>query len=103
MENMGTAKLKNGSEELKSLVLLTMISLRNLIETNPIAFYELVTKCRDDSHRLFGNTVEVLKRFVPTQDERGRVHESIKNIVLSAAEGDGLEMTLGSPFADEKK
>ncbi len=29
----------------------------------------------------------------------GRVHDSIRNIVLSAVEGDGVDMTLRSPLA----
>ncbi|MBD3330043.1 hypothetical protein GF354_00765 [Candidatus Peregrinibacteria bacterium] len=100
---MEAARLKNGSEEFKPLVQMTMASLSKLAETNPIAFYELVMKCREQGHELFGNTGEVLQSLALIQDERGTVHDSIRNVVLSAVEGDGLDMTLRSPFAEEGK
>ena len=89
-------KLKNGSEGVKALVSITMMSLESLIETNPVAFYELVMKCRDVNHRFFGNTGEVLQKLSLVQTD-GNVHDSIRNIVSSAVDGDGVDMTLGSP------
>ena len=84
-------KLKNGSEEAKGLVTITMLSLESLLKENPIAFYEFTMKCRDRQHTLFGNTEEVL-RDLALLEQRGSVHESIRNIVLSAVEGEGLDM-----------
>jgi len=92
---MKTLVLKNGSEEAEPLVKVTMMSLRNLMETNLIAFYELVCLCRDGKHQLFGNTGEVLGKFSLVSN--GQVHDSIRNIVLSAAEGEGLDMRLTNP------
>ncbi len=100
---MEATRLKNGSEEFKPLVQVTMASLSKLAETNPIAFYELVMKCRDQGHELFGNAGEVLKSLALIEDARGSVHDSIRNVVLSAVEGDGFDMTLGSPFVEEGK
>lgn len=90
-------QLANGAIEADVLVEVTMFSLRGLIKTNPIAFYELVTRCRDEKHKLFGNTEEVLMGSGLIQ-KPGEIHDSVRNIVLSAAKGDGFEMTLGSPF-----
>ena len=73
-----------------------MMSIRNLMETNPIAFYELVMICRDSNHAPFGNTGDILRNFNLLNTE-GKVHSSIRNIVISAVTGEGLEMTLGSP------
>jgi len=88
-------KLKNGSEELDGLVGVTMMSIRKLTETHPIAFYELVMLARDPKHKLFGNTSQILSNLALVTN--GQVHDSIRNIVLSAVEGSGMDMTLGSP------
>ena len=90
--------LKNGSEVTEPQVIATMASLNNLIMKNPSAFHELVMKCRDHEHKLLGNTGEVLSDLRLIQPD-GRVHESIQDIVLSATEGEGIEMTLGLPVA----
>lgn len=90
--------LKNGSEIPEPLVTVTMVSLQDLIKSNPIAFYELVMRCRDRDHRLFGNTGEVLKSFALVESN-GEIHDAVRDIVLSATEGEGLEMSLGSPLA----
>lgn len=60
--------------------------------------YELVMKCRDKNHQLFGNTGERLKKLRLIEED-GSIHGSIRNIVLSSAEGEGLEMTFKSPVA----
>jgi len=96
-----TVTLKNGAEEAKALVETVYMCLSNLIEDHPIAFYELVMKCRDGNHELFGNTSTVLSQFAMIQHD-GSVHGSIRNIVLSAVQGSGLDMTLSSPVAEEK-
>ncbi len=78
------------------LVNVTMMSLRDLMQKNPIAFYELVMKCRNHNHKFFGNAGDVLKGL-SLVETGGSIHDSIRNIVLSAAKGDGLDMSLGSP------
>lgn len=100
---MEAARLKNGSEEPELIVQVTMDSVSRLMETDPIAFYELVMKCRRQDHELFGNTGEVLQSLALIQDAQGTVSDSIRNVVLSAVEGNGLNMTLVSPFAEEEK
>ena len=94
-----TVKLRNGAEEFKPLVAVTMMSLKSVMESNPIAFYELACLARDRDHKLFGNTGEVLQARALVSAE-GTMHDSIRNIVLSAVEGDMLEMTLRSPIED---
>ena len=95
---METITLKNGSEVTEPQVIATMALLKILFKKNPRAFRELVMKCRDPEHKLVDNTGEVLSDRSLIQTD-GRVHNSIRDIVLSATEGEGLEMTLGSPLA----
>lgn len=95
---IATVKLKNGSVEAKFVVVATMMSLDSLLQDNPGAFYELVTKCRDPKHKMFGNTKSICEHRALMNGDI--VHGSIRNIVLSAVEGDGLDMGLTSPYAD---
>ena len=92
--------LKNGQEEFKPLIVVTMLSLRALLAEQPIAFYELVMKCRDRNHQFFGNAGEKLKSLQLVQPG-GSIHGSIRNIVLSATSGDDLELVLHSPIKEE--
>lgn len=92
--------LKNGQEEFKALVVVTMMSLRALLAEQPIAFYELVMKCRNRNHQFFGNAGEKLKGLELVQSDGG-VHGSIRNIVLSATSGEGLGLVLHSPIKEE--
>ena len=95
---MGLIKLKNGSEEEKALVVVVMVSLQGLLDKNPILFYELVMKCRDSKHELFGDSGKDLQDLALLQQD-GNVHSSVRNIVLSAAQGEDLDLTLISPAA----
>ena len=66
---MQTVILKNGAEECLPLVNVMMMSLRSLMQENPIAFYELVMKCRDHNHKFFGNVGDILKRLSFSRDQ----------------------------------
>jgi len=96
---METLILKNGAEEVESLVRGIMWVLRTLIDKQPGLFYELVMKCRDRQHRFWGDTEERLQRL-KLVEANGDVHDSIRNIVLSAVTGDEWEMELASPVVD---
>lgn len=74
-----------------------MMSLQRLFQTDPISAYELTMKARDPNHEFFGGTGQKLMSLALV-DANGGMHDSIRNIVLSAVEGDGLEMKLGSPI-----
>jgi hypothetical protein len=73
-----------------------MMVLRNLLTQHPIAFYELVQVCKNPNHKLFGKTGEILGRFAIVQPDGG-VHDSIRNIVLSAVEGEDYSIQLTNP------
>lgn len=90
---MDTTTLKNGSTEATMFVREMMMSLEFLMDDNVGAFYELVMACRDKEHALFGNAEQVLRDL-----SLYPIHDSVRNIVLSAVTGDGLDMVLGSPW-----
>lgn len=98
---METVILKNGAEEAKSGVAVVMMSLENLVQTNPIAAYELVEVCKNPAHKLFGNAGDILNGLGLL--DSGHVHSSVKNVVLSAFEGEGLGMRLTFPIKTNKK
>lgn len=95
---MKTIKLKNGKEELKAGVQAIMVSLRDLFERDPIAFYELNELCKNRDHKLFCDA-EKLGEMVQKRGDGSVVHETIRNVVLSCVQGAGLDMTIGSPIA----
>ena len=87
--------LKNGSEVAEPVVITTMMSLEALMNSNPIAFYELVEKARDSRHQMFGNTRQVVEKTALMNG--GSIHDTVKDVILSAVSGKDLEMSLGSP------
>ena len=100
---MDTIALKNGDEVPSPLVATTMITLEHLYNNDPITFYELVTACRNPDHVLWGGSGEKLVNLVMLESVdgsgHGKAHDAVKSIVLSAVEGEDLEMTLVSPVA----
>lgn len=87
--------LKNGATESKLLVKAIVVSLKDLIAEDCIAFYELVELCKDPNHKLHGETNEILEKLNFTHD--GVIENSIRNVVLSAVEGERLSMRLTNP------
>lgn len=98
-KTISTVKLKNGSEAVEVLVETTMISLTSLREENTIAFFELVQKCRNPQHIMFGDAKEIAQKFGLI--EQGKIHDVIKDIILSAVEGDMLDMKMVDPIAEQ--
>ena len=102
MTDIEVVTLKNGATEAKPLVEVTMMSLDMLLSTNPTSFIELVESCRDREHVIWGSSGERLVQLHLLEsvdsDGHGHIHESIRNIVLSAVTGEGLGLTLGNPI-----
>lgn len=95
---MEMIKLKNGAEEVAAIVATVTMTLRKLFDTQPIIAYELVMLARDATHTPWGATLGELKRAGLVGPD-GRMHTSIRNVVLSAVTGDGGNMVLGNPRA----
>lgn len=96
---METVKIRGGFEHVKVLVTRTVVSVSHLMKEKPIAFYELVMKCRDRDHKLFGSAGAELRAMSLMSDD-GSMHAAIKEIVLAATEGDGLDLKMRSPYED---
>lgn len=100
---MEVVKLKNGKEEAKPLVATMMLILREMFQTDPILAYELVQFARlGPKHQFFGNAGERLveRNLVDKRaDGSYSMHDSTRNIVLSAVEGEDLDMKLVNPVA----
>jgi hypothetical protein len=94
---METVKLKNGTEEAKVAVSAIMLSIKSL---SPIDVYELAMKCRDRKHQIWEPSRKPLQDLKLVAADGSSIHETIRNIVLSAIEGEGFDMTIGSPVAD---
>ena len=94
--NPEIVKLKNGTDAHKMTVTAAMMNLQDL-QTDATAFIDFVKKCRDPSH--------IMKTTKATElgliDQYG-VHEITRNIVLSAVQGEGFDMTLESPIAENR-
>lgn len=95
--------LKNGDTMPLVMVTVVATSLKYLLESYPIVFYELVMSCRNREHQLFGRTGEKLIELALVDwidaDGRATVQDITRSIVLSAVEGDELEMHLVNPLA----
>jgi hypothetical protein len=93
-------RLRTGKEVPDVLVSTTMLSLKTLLNEHPIAFYELVMLCRDENHVCFGNSGMWLQGE-GLIEANGRPHECVQDIVLAAAEGEGLALALRNPLAEQ--
>lgn len=95
-------KLKNGAKEASPLVAVTMTSITHLWESGlpgVLTLSDFVQICRNDpKYRKFGRNEDDLKQLNLLRLD-GSVHESIRNIVLSAFSGEGLNLELRSPIA----
>jgi hypothetical protein len=88
--------LRNGTTAPRALVSTVMVAMKHLIERKPIIAYELVEKARDPAVDLSGISGQTLQEL-ELLDEAGNMNPDVRNIVLSSAEGDGLEMQYVSP------
>ena len=93
--------LKNGESLPEPVINSALMSLKKLLSNDPIGFYELVALCRDESHKLFGNYAASLGDLALISD--GRPTDLIKMIVLESTEGEGLDLKLVSPYAQQQK
>jgi hypothetical protein len=100
----GEVRLRNGKTAPKVLIGTTSIALRTLLTEQPIAIYELVMACRDKSHVMFGNNGDAAHRLGLVEhlnsDGTAVIHDCVRDIILSAVTGDGLDMELHSPVAE---
>jgi hypothetical protein len=101
---METCKLRNGSEELKPLVIATRMALESLLKGGGIRgmtqFYDIVMACRDPEYlkQIFPENLRQLQEF-GLIEQGGTIRSEIRNIVVSSVEGEGLDMVIVNPIA----
>jgi hypothetical protein len=91
----GPVTLTSGVKTTHPLVACVMLTLQALFDEQPIAFYELVTRCRQPDHALRGGSAAVLERSGLL--DCGTVPDAVREIVLAAVDGDALTLRLASP------
>ena len=99
---MKSVRLRNGSEEMESLVAAPRVGLDALARTSPPALYELWEKAKDRNHVCWGKTAETLEDVGLLVG--GHLHSSVKNVVLSALESadGGTDFCLVDPRVADK-
>jgi hypothetical protein len=96
-ESVEVVKLKNGSEEALDQVNAFMYTLRRLFKDEPIAAYDLVLKARNPEHQIFDAARNKLKHFALLLPD-GEMHDTVRNIIVSAVTGEGFQMVLNDPI-----
>lgn len=84
-------KLRNGSQVERSEAQEIIESLRFLRNHEPAAMHGLLMKCRDDNHKINRQCRHVLQALL-FMDSSGRVDNDVRNVVLSAPEGNEIDM-----------
>jgi hypothetical protein len=100
MDGLQMVQLKDGSKVPDATMRTAYLSMQHLYETNPLALYELAQVARNPHHMPFGNLGQVLidSNLV---DGDGRMHDDTRHVVLSSLPGDGMNMQLVHPAADQ--
>ncbi|MEO8402870.1 MAG: hypothetical protein ABI597_13945 [Gammaproteobacteria bacterium] len=92
-------KLKNGAEVSEAALLSTMKALESF-EKNVLALYELLEKCRNPEHKMFGNTKKLAEDAGLLIGDK--IHQDTKNIILSAVESHGsLKFSVSMPIEEK--
>ena len=101
-------QLRNESEEARAVVMAVMHVLKSLLDPKKggirgaLAVYELTMACRDPNYQIEKSFRERLTNLQLIQKD-GSIHPSVRNVVCSAVEGEGLEMRLVNPLSAEDK
>ena len=90
-------KLKNGSTEVNVVIAATVMNLKRLITETPGVFYDVVMKARDESYELF-NSIGDIRNESPLLEPDGSMRQDIRNIIMSATDGDEGDMHIVDPI-----
>ena len=101
-EKSRMVRLKNGAEEHSGIVGNTLLKLQDLMRKgNEALVYTLVQLCNDPEQELWYISFDKLKALCLIGAD-GKVHESIKNVVLSAVVGEGMDLSIGDPIEKDE-
>ena len=88
----GAVLLSNGAKEALGCIRATLLSLKSL-KNDPITFYDAVTLARDPSYQIFQKPKEKMQDYGMINSS-GKMHDSIRNIINCAVQGDDFEMEI---------
>lgn len=92
--------LINGTYEYEPIVEGIIYSLSSLKEADPVAFHDLVMKCRDNDYQLSAETPFIIQNWVMLNINDG-IDPSLRNVITVAVTGDGMEMQINNPIKEE--
>jgi hypothetical protein len=95
--DQSSVRLRNGDELPQPVVMVIFMTLKQLLEEHPIAFYEMVMIARNPSHKPFWNTGAHLARLGILEDG-GAMHDATRSVVLASTEGELHEVRLVYPI-----
>ena len=91
-----TTTLHTGAVVATPLVATVGMILRRLLDEGAaVPFYEAAMIARDASHRPFGRAGADLEKAGLL--EGGRMHQSIRDVIVASVEGEGFDMKMRSP------
>ena len=101
MNNDVIVTLRNGLAVPELSVKTITATLLTLAANCPAEFYGLVDVCKNEDYQLSEITKErlITKRLI---DDNGRPYNKVKTIVLASIEGEGTEIKIVSPYADNR-
>jgi hypothetical protein len=94
--------LKNGSVQPAPSVATTMKALDHLWGQGVVgltALYDLYERSKNADHRIAEGVLETLKTLALVQPD-GSIHDTVRNVVLSAVSGEGIDIAMASPLKE---
>lgn len=95
-------KLRGGATVPAPIARTTFITLEKLSTgdiTDVLSVYEAKALAADPGHDMWPGTAECLQAY-KLLDANGKMHESVRMVVLAAVEGDAEDMRVVWPFED---
>jgi hypothetical protein len=99
---LDSVQLRNGVKMPRIAVNVTMMRLKPLIESDYEAFRALVEKSRNPDYQIQAAELEKLSDMALI-DADGTVQSTVRDVVLSAAVGEGSAIDLQSPVASARE
>lgn len=93
-----TITLKNGAEEVKPFVAVTIMALNRLFDEQPLALYDLLELAKDPGYPVFEASRKRLREDMLLSGD-GKLDDSTRNVVLSAVSFDSDKIKISSPAA----
>lgn len=99
MSNIPQVRLHNGETVPQPVVITTMLCINKMLEGVPttLALIDLVEHCRNNSP-LPSSSFQLCTDFALIL-ETGKVHDIVRAIILSSAQGSGLSLQFTNPIA----